>query len=240
MRCALFGKLPSKRDFIAVHAPRSFLGVWEPWMQGGISASRQQLGPAWQQAYLQAPIWRFWLGADLCGAAVLGAFMSSLDGVGRYYPLTVFAWSDEGAPIPPPEFNTQDEWFEAAEEFLLSTLAPEMPYEQVTAALDQLAPPSTAGTGGLAGGTDVAGDGVVAMPANGRPFAELFASLRVADQTRAYAGSTFWWTIGGEGFEPLALSGRRMPEPLLFADLLTGRFGPGGDLTKPPLGLTDA
>ena len=239
MRCALFGKLPSKRDFIALHAPRSFLSVWEPWMQSGISASRQHLGPAWQQAFLQAPIWRFWLGADLCGAAVLGAFMSSLDGVGRYYPLTVFAWSDEGAPIPPPEFDAQEEWFAAAEEFLLSTLAPETPYEHVTAALDQLGPPSTAEAASSLG-ADVPSDGVLAMAAGGRPFTELFASLRVADQGRAYAGSTYWWTIGGEGFEPLALSGRHMPEPLLFADMLTGRFGPGGDLTNPPLGLTDA
>ena len=95
MRCGLYGKLPSKRDFIAIGTPRELLSVWEPWMQGGLSASRHSLGDHWKQAFLTAPIWRFWLGADLCGTTVLGAFMSSLDGVGRYFPLTLFAYPDE-------------------------------------------------------------------------------------------------------------------------------------------------
>jgi type VI secretion system ImpM family protein len=55
MRCGLFGKLPAKRDFIAVSAPRSLLDVWEPWMQSGLSASRELLKGNWQQAYLSAP-----------------------------------------------------------------------------------------------------------------------------------------------------------------------------------------
>ena len=28
------------------------------------------------------------------------------------------------------------------------------------------------------------------------------------------SAATFWWTIGGEGFQPLAMSGRRMPPPV--------------------------
>ena len=65
MRCGLFGKLPAKRDFIALFAPRDFLDVWEPWMQSSISASREKLLDGWQQAFLTAPIWRFWLGAEI-------------------------------------------------------------------------------------------------------------------------------------------------------------------------------
>jgi type VI secretion system protein ImpM len=240
MRCGLFGKLPAKRDFIALHAPRRFLEVWEPWMQAGISASRQQLGPTWQQSYLHAPIWRFWLGADLCGVSIVGAFMPSLDGVGRYYPLTVFACSDAYAAIPPPEFDAQDDWFAKIEEFLLSTLAPDMPYDHVTAALDGLKLPSSGKVAASADDVMLASDGVAALAAAGRPFSELFASLRVADHVRAYAASTFWWTIGGEDYEPFALSGLRMPEPSLFAAMLTGQLGAGGDLTTSRLGLTDA
>src|SRR5262249_28369685 len=100
MRCSLFGKLAAKRDFIAVAAPRAFLDAWEPWMQSSVSASQHSLGRAWHGAFLAAPIWRFWLGADICGTTVLGAFMSSLDGMGRYYPLTLFACADPGAAIP--------------------------------------------------------------------------------------------------------------------------------------------
>ena len=37
MRCGLFGKLGSKRDFIALATPRKFLEVWEAWMQACLS-----------------------------------------------------------------------------------------------------------------------------------------------------------------------------------------------------------
>ncbi|MHC2697315.1 type VI secretion system ImpM family protein [Bradyrhizobium liaoningense] len=81
MRCGLFGKIGAKRDFIAIATPRSFLEAWEPWVQSALSASRHQLGPGWQQAFLTAPVWRFWLGAAICGTTVAGAMMPSLDGV---------------------------------------------------------------------------------------------------------------------------------------------------------------
>ena len=102
MRCGLFGKLGAKRDFIALATPRSFLEAWEPWMQACLSASRHHLGEGWQQAFLTAPVWRFWLGAEICGTTVMGAVMPSLDGVGRYYPLALHAMADADAPPGTP------------------------------------------------------------------------------------------------------------------------------------------
>jgi type VI secretion system protein ImpM len=55
-------------------------------------------------------------------------------------------------------------------------------------------------------------------------FADLFAAMRHVDYARIYAQSTFWWTIGGEGFAPVAFCGKRMPDPFLFAAMLTGKF----------------
>ena len=92
--------------------PREFLDVWETWLQGGISRAALELAEAWQEAFLRAPIWRFWLGAEVCGGTtVAGAFMPSVDGVGRYFPLTVFACAEARAAIPPPELDPQDAWF---------------------------------------------------------------------------------------------------------------------------------
>ena len=152
MRCSLFGKLAAKRDFIALFAPRDFLSAWEPWMQSCVSASRDSLGDSWLQAYLTAPIWRFWLGADICGATVVGALMSSLDGMGRYYPLTVFACANTDDAVAPPDIDAHDEWFAAAENFLLSTLDNNVAFETITNALDQLAVPTHQPTGSPAGG----------------------------------------------------------------------------------------
>jgi type VI secretion system protein ImpM len=224
MRCALFGKVPSKRDFVAPHASRSFLNLWEKWIQAGMSASRQSLGDGWQAVFLKAPIWRFWLGAELCGTTVTGAFMPSLDGVGRYFPLTAFACSDEGAAIPPPELNPQDEWFLAMEEFLLSTLDHDTTYEAISASLDALAPPCDQPLHGASDGMTRFPDGLVARHESNRPLGDLFAAMRVADSAKAYASMTYWWTIGGENYEPIAVMGRRMPDPFLFTEMLTGKF----------------
>jgi len=228
MQCGLYGKLPTKRDFIAIRTPREFLAVWEPWMQGGLSASRHALGESWQQTFLTAPIWRFWLGAELCGRTVLGAFMSSLDGVGRYFPLTLLAFPDEGAAIPPPEFDAQDGWFAVAEEFLLSTLEDTTTFEAVTAGLERLVNPSDDPL--VARRSDMVEfkDGLIAQ-LHQRSLSDVFASIRIADYANVYAAATFWWTIGGEGFQPLAMSGRRMPPPFQFTQMLTGRFAFGYD-----------
>jgi type VI secretion system protein ImpM len=224
MQCSLYGKVPAKRDFIAIGAPRQFLNAWEPWLQGGISASRTALGDKWQSAFLTAPIWRFWLGADICGRSVIGAFMSSLDGVGRYFPLTLFSCADEDAAIPPPEFSSQDDWFDAVEALLMSTLDHDANFEAMTAELGTLPPPSWEAPKALAHDTGCDRNGFLAQPMRGQSFSELFGSIRLRDYAKIYAGSTFWWTIGGEGIPPVALSGRGMPDPFLFSAMLTGEF----------------
>lgn len=222
MNCSLYGKLPSKRDFVAIRAPRAFLDSWEGWLQSAISSSRNDLGKDWQAAFLTAPIWRFWLGADVCGRSTIGAFMPSLDGIGRYFPLTVFACADDGAAIAPPELDPQDDWFAAAETFLMSTLDQHTTYDAVTTAIDALmpplqllAPPSPA--------TISAGDAMALAP-GGDGFAGVFKALRLQQYDRLYGSATFWWTIGGENFRPVALASRHMPDPYIFSPMLTGQF----------------
>ncbi len=219
MNCSLYGKLPSKRDFVAVRAPRAFLDAWEPWLQAAISSSRNELGKDWQLAFLTAPIWRFWLGADVCGRSAIGAFMPSLDGVGRYFPLTVFAYADDGAGIAPPELDLHDDWFAAAETFLMSTLDQGMTYDVVSQRVDELKPPAQ-----VASPTPGApGDAMVLMPA-GDGFDGTFATLRRQQHDKVYGSASFWWTIGGDNFRPVALSARQMPDPYIFSPMLTGRF----------------
>jgi type VI secretion system protein ImpM len=224
MRCGLFGKLAAKRDFIALVTPRSFLEAWEPWVQASLSASRHQLGDRWQQAFLTAPVWRFWLGADICGTTVVGAIMSSLDGLGRYYPLTLHAIADTGAPISPPDIDSFDEWFGMAESFLLSTLAQDVTFDDIASRLDQLAVPRTrsgaaAETGMMSFGRDMAG-----MVVTGADFAATLSALRVAGP-EIYAAASFWWTAGGGDFPQLALSCRGLPDPYRYSTLLTGDLG---------------
>lgn len=220
MRCGLFGKIGAKRDFIAIATPRNFLEAWEPWVQAALSASRHQLGSGWQQAFLTAPVWRFWLGAAICGTTVAGAIMPSVDGVGRYYPLTLHAVTDDDASLAPPNVDPQDEWFGQAETFLLSTLDRAATFEQISDTLDRLAVPRLQAT--VAGGPPI-GSAVGTVSAVDA-FAGSFAALCAANP-QVYAAASFWWTAGGEGFPPMALCYRGLPDPFHYSTLLTGDLG---------------
>jgi type VI secretion system protein ImpM len=225
MPCMLYGKLPTKRDFIALGAPRDFLNAWEPWLQSGVSASQATLGEQWQQAFLRAPIWRFWLGADLFGVTAIGALMPSLDKVGRYFPLTLLACADQGATIAPPEIDAQDHWFKCAEDFLISTLDHEKTFDATVQSLNELATPLQAALpANSAPDVFVERNATVGIQRDEKPFTDLFGSLRQADHDKIYSAVTCWWTVGGEGFAPMAFCVKRMPDPFLFAAMLTGQF----------------
>jgi len=222
MRCGLFGKLSAKRDFIALATPRRFLEMWEPWVQSCMAASQHQLGSRWQNAFLTAPLWRFWLGADLSGATVLGTLMPSLDGVGRYYPLTLLAVADPNHSIPPPDSNAQEPWFAIAEEFLLGTLDRSRSFEDISAALDALTPPEMETT--VSGSDQMLrlDDMLLGAMTAGQTFQDALAALRRGNHATAAAAS-FWWTAGGEDFPPLALASHGLPDPFHYSYLLTGK-----------------
>jgi type VI secretion system protein ImpM len=195
MRCGLYGKLAARRDFVALHASRSFLDAWEPWLERGLSTSRAELGSAWTDTFLTAPIWRFWLGKDICGTAVAGAMMPSVDGVGRHYPLAVIVQAEDGDAIISPDIDSQDGWFESAEALLLATLETTTTLEQVAEALGRLRPPAAASPEGLA---------------------------RARDREGLYAAVSFWWTAGGGTSSATAFCRRGMPDANLFAPMLSG------------------
>jgi type VI secretion system protein ImpM len=225
VRCGLYGKLPAKRDFVAISAPREFLDVWEPWLQSGVSASKLQLGPNWKQAYLRAPIWRFWLGADLCGFTVAGAFMPSVDGIGRYFPLTVLAAADGSGAIPPPETDPQYGWFERIEAFLLRALDEGSGFDAFTNELAELPPPSVEKAVAPAQGiARISPDAIVALTET-TPLPEALALAREMVGARAYALTSFWWTVGGEGIRPVVIVSAKMPDAQIFVQMLTGVFG---------------
>lgn len=225
MRYGLFGKLPARRDFITHAVPRPFLHMWEAWLEKSLSESRTTLGVRkWEETFRSAPIWRFWLGSGLCGENVIGAFMPSMDAVGRYFPLTL-AGIAEGEALAPPDIDPRHAWFAKAEDVLLSALEPEASLEMVldeTANLDQA----------IAAGTPLAGvpkfgliyDGAAAMP-----LGELFAVCRKALQDCSLAEMSFWWTTGGEGFKPAGLVSSHLPQADVFTSMLTGHFDRHGE-----------
>jgi type VI secretion system protein ImpM len=229
MQYGLFGKLPARRDFIAHAVPRGFLRAWESWLEKSMSDGRTRLGASdWEAAFRAAPIWRFWLGSDICGEAVLGAFMPSMDAVGRYFPLTLIGVR-QGESLSPPNIDPRHAWFEKIENILLSALEPNRSLDTILEDISNLTKfsvPATAAAG--------AEEPKFGTPLNGRaalPLSELFAVCRLAYQDCSLAATTFWWTVGGEDFRPVGLMCKQFPDTGVFTGMLTGQFDRRGEET---------
>ena len=123
MGFGLFGKLPQKRDFMSVNLPHAVLNPFETWLQSAVAASRQEIGRNWENYFLVAPIWRFWLGKEILGTACTGCLMPSVDQVGRYFPLAIMYWAEPGETLAPPLINPIDYWYRRIEERLLAVLS---------------------------------------------------------------------------------------------------------------------
>ncbi len=223
MPAGIFGKLPAKRDFVAVNAERRFLEVWEAWLQASVATSKQLLGPEWSEVYNRAPIWRFWLGADFCGEAMIGAVAPSVDGVGRYFPLAVFVGEGQES-LAPPELDANDQWCEAAEAILLDALEPGASLETISRKVAAMPAPSLQSRSDEVAGLEELPEGGVLIRGIDRRLSLAFLAARRFGYRRIFAAQSFWWTIGGEGFPPLALSLVGLPLPTRYADMLTGAF----------------
>ncbi len=93
----LYGKLPSRGDFVRLGLTRDFTDPWDAWWQRGLAFAEDRAGSDWLSAWLEAPVWQFALPAGMCGqAGVLGVFLPSVDAVGRHFPLTLACLSPPG------------------------------------------------------------------------------------------------------------------------------------------------
>ncbi|QBR70960.1 type VI secretion system-associated protein TagF [Beijerinckiaceae bacterium] len=220
MRCGLYGKLPAKRDFIAIAVPRAFLQVWEPWMEKGMEECRAHLPDAdWKNLFITAPIWRFWLGPSVCGEAIVGAFMPSMDALGRLFPLTLIGISEDKTDmLAPPDIDRHDPWFERVEEFLLSRLASDACFEATVKALSDLGGCAFANTPETEGGS-------CSKSTAGQFLKGRLAAFRRKPPHPLMAGTTtYWWTTGSESREPQAWTENAMPDPNALGNMMSLGF----------------
>lgn len=125
----LFGKIPSRGDFVRSGLPGHFIVPWDTWLQEVIAASRTSMGADWLPAYLESPVWRFALPAGMCGpGSVIGVMMPSVDRVGRYFPLTLAAAIAPGGYAPP---DNPSAWLDACEVAGRAALEADLTPEQV-------------------------------------------------------------------------------------------------------------
>ncbi|AZD80214.1 type VI secretion system-associated protein TagF [Pseudomonas chlororaphis] len=210
-----YGKLAVRGDFIHRGLSPSFIERWDAWLSAGMATSQAALGAAWLDAYLVSPLWRFAVAPGLLGSeAVVGVMMPSVDRVGRYFPLTIAlqleAETDLGALVAGP-----DDWFEAAEALLLSTLEPEADVEAFEAAVPAL-------------GSPVCSAQVLCMPAleGQMRFAATTAAARGAVlMQHACEGASLWWGKGSGRVAAGLLRCQGLPAAQDFSGFLLGEGG---------------
>ncbi len=224
MPCGLFGKLPAKRDFISVNTPREFLAPWEEWLQGGMTAARLARDKEWLPAYLKAPLWRFWLGPDICGIPVAGVFMASADGVGRHFPLSVFFCGDAGERFAGPLDGHMHAWCHEAEEFLLDALEPELEFDGYLARLNMLPLPPREPSPAPNPCFAALYGGHVIPAAGDETIDDAFQALLKEEARLRHAGTSYWWTVGGDGFPPVAVTAWGLPDRNLLGPMMTREF----------------
>ena len=173
-RFGAFGKLPALGDFLKMDLPASFVDPWDRWLQEGMLAARGALGDRWQDCYFSAPIWRFNLSPGLAGAAPMtGVMMSSVDRVGRQFPLTLASpQADGSAPILQHVLSATT--FEALENVALDALEDTMTRDALAErlgaiTLDPVLPAITV--------THAQGGLVATGPGNGALVPQLLAAM---------------------------------------------------------------
>lgn len=204
-----FGKVRTHGDFVARRLPAAFIEPWDRSVQAGMLEARARYGAQWLPLYLNAPIWRFALGAALCGEeAWMGVLMPGVDRVGRYFPFTL------ARPVAPARLASglrgAQAWFDTAAELALSTLASSFDLERFDEAVRVL------------------DDDDGSEPHDGTPWRyacvaepeEPGVALGECLATRAATGESLWWSEGSDAV-PATL---RVTAGLLdgphFADLL--------------------
>jgi type VI secretion system protein ImpM len=219
MHCGLFGKLPSKRDFVSYQMERPFLDLWEGWLQTAIAVSREALVENWQAAFLNAPLWRFWLGSDIAGSTTAGVLMPSVDKIGRYFPLSICAGAPAGSRINPPPSPALDSWLQSVEQFLLDLLEDQLPDEPgnllANLPFPETSPHAGPATSFLEQPVHTAWNGDIGA---------LFRQLEAEDHSTLHGRRSYWWTMGGRDRPPQICVRHGMPNPSLFTSFLTGRF----------------
>ena len=120
-----FGKVVMLGDFAQRRLPQNFIAICDPWLSRCVSASRAQLGQSWLDVYLTAPLWRFaWAPGVVDEQWWFGVLMSSVDAVGRYFPLVICA-SDPSPPMSADALDTLSRWYAHTAQAALTTLQPD-------------------------------------------------------------------------------------------------------------------
>jgi type VI secretion system protein ImpM len=223
----LYGKLPARGDFVARNLPPSFVNAWDGWLAASIAESRRALGAAWLERFLMAPPWRFALSPGLAGATGwLGVMATSVDAVGRAFPLTLAAALPEGlglGRLTGDPTAALDRLERLALALIDGGRDPELAAAEIAASGEAAVAASAAPVEREAVGPAEAGG----WATTGRPEASVAVRLTMTARAAGFDERSLWWHEGWAGGAPRTLVFVGLPSPSLFATFLGGPAAAG-------------
>lgn len=218
-----FGKVSPLGDFASRRLRPDWVESCDLWLASCMSASRAQLGSAWQGHYLSAPVWRFaWAPGVIDATWWFGVLMASCDNVGRYFPLVV-AQPRESAPCDRTGLDHLELWWQQVSQVAVQTLHDQASVDQFEADLASLPPwpsaralaPSVMSTVGERRRIDLTRDSGLAE------LACAWASQALLGQLQ---GCSLWWPLVEPGQASSLTLAVGLPPAAQFGELLTGTW----------------
>lgn len=202
-----FGKVRTHGDFVSRRLPVDFLTPWDRSLQEGMLFAQRQFGAQWLPVYLNAPVWCFAVGAQVCGASAwAGVLMPGVDRVGRYFPFTIAASLERVDAAK--WIGSAQAWYDAITRLALSTLAADFVLERFDAELGALEL-DDGGPEAMPWRLETADASAVSSPT----FAELLVTCMTP-------GSSGWWSEGSVAVPASLRIGRGLPDAPRFTALL--------------------
>jgi type VI secretion system protein ImpM len=216
-----YGKLATLGDFAHRRLPVELVRLADVWLSRSVSASREQLGDQWLDAYLTAPVLRF---AWAPGVADLGwwfgVLMPSCDNVGRYFPLLI-AQRRTRPPLDRIAIDHLEAWLDHLAHTATHTLAEQASIEVFEQALRDAPPWPTPGSPATL---------TLRSTSQGERFQldpratlnDWLHAVAVDELQARFDGCSIWWRPGDAEHDPVASVLRGLPDAAAFADMLSG------------------
>lgn len=210
---------------MAVRIPRAVLEPYENWLQAGLAMSRNDLGFGWEDTYLVAPIWRFWIGQSVLGHTCAGAIMPSVDKVGRYFPLTIMYVGSADEAGSKPMLTGHEGWYASVEAQLLNCLRDDVEVDPSDVLLSLTIPAMTDNERAVE--VFSSGRGVSFSGQPSQSIEDFIASSREEHFNSAAGSRSFWWSKGPEQGIPKLHVVDGLPDPHFFSQMLSGALEAG-------------
>lgn len=122
-RIGLYGKLPSRGDFLVRDLGAGFRAEFEPWLHASVAQAAVLLGPNWTAAFPDLPPLHLSVPATQRLAVWRAVICPSRDAVGRAFPVACVMFPPEGARFLHLDAPMARHWFESVSSLLQSAVA---------------------------------------------------------------------------------------------------------------------